>query len=210
MRIRGCLRQASNYRDTLNLPKSALANRSDRSRMTELVTKTGQDLYRWQADARKDQPACILHDGPPYANGDLHLGHALNKIIKDLINRFKVQVGERVNYIPGWDCHGLPIEHASLKRRAAAKKPAPETITERRDLARDLALEMIAKQKEQFRGFAVMADWDSDAGVYKTLSPDYVVRQLRVFARLLDKGLIFRQNRPVFWSPDSQTALAEG
>lgn len=201
-------RFAHTYSKTLNLPQSALANRSDRKRVPELLAKTGKELYIWQAEARKDLPEHIFHDGPPYANGDLHLGHALNKIVKDIINRYNVQVGRRVHYRPGWDCHGLPIELASLERLKKKKLKVPDSIPERRKLAHKLALEMISKQKAKFKEFGVMADWDNLT--YETLSPDYVVRQLRVFAKMMDRGLIFRQRKPVYWSPDSRTALAEG
>ncbi|PRT55177.1 Isoleucine--tRNA ligase, mitochondrial [Wickerhamiella sorbophila] len=201
-------RFAHTYSKTLNLPQSALANRSDRKRVPELLEKTGKSLYDWQAEVRKDQRAYILHDGPPYANGDLHLGHALNKVVKDIINRFNVQVGRRVHYQPGWDCHGLPIELASLERLKKKKHKVPDSVVERRENAQSLALEMVEKQKDKFRQFGVMADWDGLT--YRTLTPDYVARQLRVFAKMMDRGLIFRQRKPVYWSPDSRTALAEG
>lgn len=154
----------------------------------------------------------MLHDGPPYANGDLHMGHALNKILKDIINRHAVNSGFRVPYIPGWDCHGLPIEHAALKR--VKHRGRNLSAVQRRSLARNLALSMVARQQSAFRGFGVMADWSEQANsaeskTYLTLSPDYVVRELRVFAKLVSKGLVYRERKPVFWSVESGTALAE-
>lgn len=198
------MRESSSYSKTLNLPKSSLGNRSNPRRTSELIEITGTTLYKQQRKLL-DGPDTILHDGPPYANGALHLGHAMNKILKDFINRFNVLLGKRVLYIPGWDCHGLPIENASS---AKARKRGLRNLNnvERRKLARQFALEMIEEQKKGFRDFAIMTDWNS---IYRTLTVDYIVRQLRVFQTLLLRGLIFRDNKPVYWSVESGTALAE-
>lgn len=197
------------YSKTLQLPQTTLKNRPDRKETARSIERTGTELYKWQRENLDPQTERVFHDGPPYANGDLHLGHALNKVLKDIVNRYNIVRGRRVHYVPGWDCHGLPIELASLAR--ARKKHGSKvdyySIEKRRGMARSLALEMIDKQKAAFRQFCVMADWDGQ--VYRTLTNDYVVRQLRVFERMMQRGLISRQERPVYWSAESETALAE-
>lgn len=188
------------FAGTLNLPRSVLPNRSDRKRVPELLKKTGEELYSWQQKQFQDQKPWVLHDGPPYANGALHLGHAVNKVVKDLTNRYNVLAGRHVDYKPGWDCHGLPIELSSLK------KHRPKTSIERRKVARELATSMISRQMEGFKEFGVMANWDD---IYCTMDTRYVVRELRVLAELARKGLVFRERKPVYWSVESATALAE-
>lgn len=167
----------------------------------------------------------MLHDGPPYANGAVHVGHALNKVLKDLMIRWELSRGKRVHYRPGWDCHGLPIELKALQQpslpaqQAKAIKDAPGkeakaaadaarqmTATEIREVARKLASETIEMQKQSFREWGVMGEWDQP---YKTMSKDFEMRQLGVFREMVRKGLISRHHRPVYWSPSSRTALAE-
>jgi isoleucyl-tRNA synthetase len=145
-----------------------------------------------------------LHDGPPYANGPLHIGHALNKITKDIICRFEVAQNKKVSYVPGWDCHGLPIEVKALQaQKKDAAQTSPVTI---RKAARELATRTIEDQKRGFKEWAVMGDWDN---AYKTMERGFEIRQLEVFKSMFEKGLIYRQNKPVHWSPSSRTALAE-
>jgi isoleucyl-tRNA synthetase len=145
-----------------------------------------------------------LHDGPPYANGPLHAGHALNKITKDIICRYQVTQGKEVSYIPGWDCHGLPIEIKALQaQKKDASQTSPVTV---RAAARQLATRTIEDQKRGFKEWAVMGDWDN---AYKTMERGFEIRQLEVFKTMFEKGLIYRQNKPVHWSPSSRTALAE-
>lgn len=149
-------------------------------------------------------PTFTLHDGPPYANGPLHIGHALNKITKDIICRFQVGQGKKVSYIPGWDCHGLPIEIKALQaQKQDAAQSDPVSI---RKAARKLATKTIEEQKRGFKEWAVMGDWDN---AYKTMERGFELRQLEVFKAMFEKGLIYRQNKPVHWSPSSRTALAE-
>ena len=175
--------------------------RSDPKLDKELRARCTTELYTEQAK-REGLESFVLHDGPPYANGDLHMGHFLNKVLKDAINRYKILQGYNIDYTPGWDTHGLPIElkavsaqeseHASpLKIRATAKK---------------FALNAVQRQKESFQSWNVMADWDNS---YQTLDPSYEAEQLEVFKRMVDKGYIYRAKRPVHWSPVSRTALAE-
>lgn len=200
------------YGETLALPKTSYSAKPPTdSEAAELIKETGCDLYRWQAESLPKENQIIFHDGPPYANGGLHMGHALNKILKDIINRYNVMSGKRVNYIPGWDCHGLPIELEAIAR--ANKKLGKEatqnlSMEERRQLCRETALSVVDIQMDAFQNdFAVMADWEN--ATYKTLSPDYVIRQLKVFQQMMNRGLISRKDRPVYWSVESQTALAE-
>jgi isoleucyl-tRNA synthetase len=149
-------------------------------------------------------PTFTLHDGPPYANGPLHVGHALNKITKDIICRFEVTQGKKVSYIPGWDCHGLPIEIKALQaQKKDASQISPVGV---REAARKLATRTIEEQKRGFKEWAVMGDWDN---AYKTMEKGFEIRQLEVFKTMFEKGLIYRQNKPVHWSPSSKTALAE-
>ncbi|KZP15924.1 isoleucyl-tRNA synthetase [Athelia psychrophila] len=198
------------FTDTLLLPKTSFPLRVDLSN-GEFRKKTSEDLYKWQWENNQG-PLFVLHDGPPYANGHLHMGHALNKIIKDIINRYHVSLGQRVHYIPGWDCHGLPIENKALKDLGkSAHTLAPPEI---RSAARRTALEQIDVQREEFQQLGIMADWGQsiegkETGVYRTLDPAYEMRQLRVFQKMVEKGLIHRNHRPVYYSPSSRSALAE-
>lgn len=160
-------------------------------------------LYEWQAAHRPADKPFLLHDGPPYANGSLHVGHALNKILKDIILRVKVQQGHRVQYVPGWDCHGLPIELKALEAAGTDKSLSPVKI---RSSARELASKTVLSQMEEFRSYAVMADWE---GRWTTMDPEFEIRQLELFLTMVQRGLIYRKFKPVYWSPSSGTALAE-
>ncbi|KAF9226386.1 isoleucyl-tRNA synthetase [Gyrodon lividus] len=167
--------------------------------------KTCDDLYRWQAQNTQG-PLFVMHDGPPYANGHLHIGHALNKILKDIINRFHVSIGHRVHYFPGWDCHGLPIEMKALQDLKKDPHILPASII--RDAAKETAEHEMKIQKEEFEQFGIMADWSKES-TYRTLDHYYEMRQLRIFQQMVSKGLIYRDYRPVYFSPSSRSALAE-
>ncbi|ANB14101.1 isoleucine--tRNA ligase ISM1 [Sugiyamaella lignohabitans] len=204
------------YADTLALPSSTFKSIASAEDIERYIQETGQDLYQWQREnlSKNGEKEVVFHDGPPYANGDLHLGHALNKILKDIINRYHVVKGQKVSYIPGWDCHGLPNELAALekaKKKHGSKAVQSFTVQKKRELAYEHAMTMSLKQKEAFEGFAVMADWkqEGEKSIYRTLTTDYVLRQLVVFKNMVEKGLISRQERPVYWSVESGTALAE-
>ncbi|MGF1479430.1 MAG: isoleucine--tRNA ligase [Cyanophyceae cyanobacterium] len=145
----------------------------------------------------------VLHDGPPYANGSLHMGHALNKILKDIINKYKLLRGYKVRYVPGWDCHGLPIELKVLQKLKSKRNLTPLQL---RHQARDFALETITEQRTGFQRFGVWGDWQHP---YMTLQPEYEAAQIDVFGQMALKGYIYRGLKPVHWSPSSQTALAE-
>lgn len=190
------------YLKTLRLPKTAFSPKIPKdNERRDLIEKSGKNLYFWQADRPNFKKEFVLHDGPPYANGDLHLGHSLNKILKDIINRFELlHGGLKVNYRPGWDCHGLPIE---IKAIQGAGQLSP---VETRRLCRELASGMIEKQKEQFLDFGIMADFSKP---YVTMSHEYETAQLRIFLKLFENGLLSRQLKPVWWGCETQTALAE-
>jgi len=160
-------------------------------------------LYDWQRNELKDQESFVLHDGPPYANGDLHMGHAVNKILKDIILKQKILSKTKVHYKPGWDCHGLPIE---LKALSNHKNVSPLQI---RQKARKFAMEAIKKQKKSFESWGVTGNWQDDKQIYRTIEKDYIKNQLQMFLKMYERGLIYRDMKPVFWSPSSGTALAE-
>ncbi|UZQ56349.1 isoleucine--tRNA ligase [Trichothermofontia sichuanensis B231] len=147
----------------------------------------------------------VLHDGPPYANGALHMGHALNKILKDIINKYQLLRGRKVRYVPGWDCHGLPIELKVLQAMTPAERQA-STPLELRQRAKQYALEQVDAQRRGFKRYGIWGDWDHP---YLTLTPDYEAAQIDVFGQMVLKGYIYRGLRPVHWSPSSRTALAE-
>ncbi|KAM6128164.1 isoleucine--tRNA ligase, mitochondrial isoform 1-T1 [Pterocles gutturalis] len=200
-------RQDSQYRDTVLLPRTRFPSQlpGRLQPVTELETqqKCGfAELYAWQRQRKTKQEFC-LHDGPPYANGDPHVGHALNKILKDITNRFYMMRGYKVHYVPGWDCHGLPIELKALSEVKGAESLSPMEIRQR---AREFAERAIEKQKSAFIRWGVMADW---ANCYRTFDPKYEANQLRVFSKMYDKGFIYQDYKPVFWSPSAKTALAE-
>ncbi|PVH17580.1 isoleucine-tRNA ligase [Candidozyma duobushaemuli] len=194
--------RSSSYSKSLLLPKTEFSPRIPKgTERDDLLKECGKKLYIRQSDRSKTSSEFTLHDGPPYANGDLHLGHALNKILKDIINRFElINKGKRIHYRPGWDCHGLPIEMKAVK---GSTNLSPVEI---RKLCRELADSMIEKQREQFRDFAIMANFDEP---YVTMTHDYETAQLKIFLRLFENGLLSRQLKPVWWGCETQTALAE-
>ncbi|CAK9784570.1 mitochondrial putative Isoleucyl-tRNA synthetase [Cutaneotrichosporon oleaginosum] len=196
------------YSATLLLPKTDMPLRVKNPPATEdkFRHRTTDELYREQY-ASNEGPVFVLHDGPPYANGNLHMGHALNKILKDMINRYNVIRGRKVHYIPGWDCHGLPIEHKALA--ALGKSHTSLDPVSVRQEARKFALEAIDVQKAEMKQLGVMADWDNPDGVYRTLDHEYEIRQLKMLQMMVSKGFITHRLRPTYYSPSSRTALAE-
>lgn len=147
----------------------------------------------------------ILHDGPPYANGNLHIGHALNKVLKDIINKYQLLKGRKVRYVPGWDCHGLPIELKVLQelKTAEREKLTPLSLRKR---AAEFAKEAVNVQRASFKRYGVWGDWDKP---YMSLQPEYEAAQVKVFGEMMLRGHIYRGKKPVYWSPSSRTALAE-
>ena len=184
-------------------PKTAFPlYRKDPKSIESTIQKSSSytGLYELQSK-RKDSPQFILHDGPPYANGPPHVGHALNKILKDFVNRYKVLRGYRVHYRPGWDCHGLPIE-----QKASSSIPINAHPLTVRKVARDYAKSAIKTQEKVFRSWGVLGDWGRP---YLTMSREYESNQIDVFYNMYQQGCIYRSFKPVYWSPSSVTALAE-
>ena len=196
------------WSSTLFLPKSAFPPRALLADRPKYLKRCTDDLYAWQRSQRTG-PIFTLHDGPPYANGSLHVGHALNKILKDILCRYKLSQGYKVDYVPGWDCHGLPIELRAIEQHGGLKLEDKEQrlgAVSVRQAARELATSAIEEQKRAFRGWGIMADWDN---AWKTMDKGFEVQQLAVFTALVKKDLIYRRFKPVYWSPSSRTALAE-
>ena len=186
---------------TLRLPKSSLPPRPQLP--SPYLARCTDELYAWQSSLSQRKPF-VLHDGPPYANGSLHIGHALNKVLKDIVCRFQISQGKRVQYIPGWDCHGLPIEVKALQAlHKTHESLGPVAV---RQVARALAEKTVDEQKQGFKQWAVLGDWDQ---AYRTMDTDYILRQLDVFKAMVSRNLISRELKPIYWSPSSGTALAE-
>lgn len=193
------------YKDTLLMPKTRFEMRG------KLPTKEPNFQKRWKEseiyekmlENREGCEAFVLHDGPPYANGDIHLGHALNKILKDVIIRNRYMAGYKVPYVPGWDTHGLPIETAIQKLGHNRKEME---LSDFRKLCYDYALEQVDRQKKGFLSLGVVGDYDHP---YITLTKDFEAHQIEIFASMAMDGLIYKGLKPVYWSPSSETALAE-
>ena len=194
------------YKATLNLPKTAFPMKADLpTREPELIAHWQQtDLYGQIRNARAGGPHFLLHDGPPYANGDIHIGHALNKILKDIIVRTKTMQGFDCPYVPGWDCHGMPIEHQLFKELNLTKHQIAQTAF--REKARAYAQRYVDIQREQFKRLGVSGDWDHP---YLTMAKDYELTILRVFRELVERRYIYRGKKPVYWCATCETALAE-
>ncbi|HET7522152.1 MAG TPA: isoleucine--tRNA ligase [Bacillales bacterium] len=194
-----------NYKDTLLMPKTDFPMRGNLpNREPEIQKKWEQQhLYEKDLQRTKGRPSFILHDGPPYANGDIHIGHAENKILKDIITRFKSMNGFHSPYVPGWDTHGLPIEQQLAKKGVDRKKLS---VAEFRQMCADYALEQIDRQRSQFKRLGVRGDWDNP---YITLNNEYEAEQIKVFGEMAKKGYIYKDKKSVYWSPSSESALAE-
>ncbi|MBT2654292.1 isoleucine--tRNA ligase [Bacillus sp. ISL-18] len=193
------------YKDTLLMPKTEFPMRGNLpQREPDLQAKWEEmNIYQKVQDRTKGRPIFVLHDGPPYANGDIHMGHALNKILKDMIVRYKSMSGFHAPYVPGWDTHGLPIEQALTNKGVKRKEM---TIAEFRELCTKYALEQIDNQRTQFKRLGVRGDWENP---YITLKPEYEAQQIKVFGEMAKKGYIYKGKKPVYWSPSSESALAE-
>ena len=194
-------------KDTLNLPQTKYPMRGNLPQREPIRQKhwEKQDLYKKkQNNCTVDSPKFIIHDGPPFTNGNLHMGHALNKTLKDIILRYKAMQGFCTPYFPGWDCHGLPIEY-KVSKEFQKKKQTLSTL-EIRTSCSAFSEKYIATQKEEFVRLGIFADW---ANEYKTKDPAYEATILETFAHFVEKGLVYRSKKPVYWSIPCQTALAE-
>src|ERR1051325_1230139 len=190
------------YKDTLNLP------RTDFPMKAQLTVREPELLKMWDAtrlypqiqQSRQDRQLFVLHDCPPFANGDVHMGTALNKILKDFVVKSQSMLGKRAPYLPGWDCHGLPIEYKVVKE---SRGLSPLEVRKRSEA---FARKFIDIQREQFKRLGVFGEWENP---YLTLNPRYEAEILRAFAIFVEKGLVYESLKPVFWSSGAQTALAE-
>ena len=194
------------YQKTINLPKTSFSMRAGLAQKEPAYLKNWkeQGLYEKIREASKDKEQFILHDGPPYANGDIHIGHALNKILKDFIVKSKTMQGFDSLYIPGWDCHGLPIEHKLLKE--LKKHKSQVDCVEFRKGAHDYAMKYVGIQREQFKALGIFGEWDAP---YLTLDPEYEYWILKSLSELNSKGYVYRGLKPVNWCSRCETALAE-
>jgi isoleucyl-tRNA synthetase len=194
------------FASTILLPETGFSARANAIVREPEIQKFWKDydIYNKLSESAPKE-RYILHDGPPYANGDLHCGHALNKILKDFINRKQVLNGRQVHYIPGWDCHGLPIELKVLQAMKSKERQALTPIT-LREKAATFAKETVEQQSKSFQRYGVFGDFENP---YLTLQPEFEAAQIRVFGAMFQKGYIFRGRKPVHWSPSSRTALAE-
>ncbi len=194
------------YKDSINLPKTAFKMKAS------LPLKEPQRLDSWKEmglyekikDLRKDAEKFILHDGPPYANGNIHIGHALNKILKDIIIKYKTMEGFGTLYVPGWDCHGLPIE-INVEKQLGKKKLSLSKV-EIRENCREYAKKFVDIQKEEFKRLGIFGEWDEP---YLTTNPVYTSTIVREFGKFADSGNLYKQKKPIQWCASCRTALAE-
>ena len=210
---------ATDYRATLNLPDTPFPMRGDLPKREPAWAQNWaeQGLYKQLRMARHGQPLFVLHDGPPYANGKLHIGHALNKVLKDMIVKSRQLAGFDAQYIPGWDCHGLPIENA-IEKLHGKKLGAPTAAKEggtasaglgRADVqaeCRAYASEQIEQQREDFKRLGVLGDWERP---YRTMDPANDAGEIRAFKRVIERGFVYRGLKPVYWCFDCGSSLAE-
>ncbi|WP_342472892.1 isoleucine--tRNA ligase [Metasolibacillus sp. FSL H7-0170] len=193
------------YKETLLMPKTDFPMRGNLPANEPKIQErwNEQNIYQLVEERTKGRPHYVLHDGPPYANGDIHIGHALNKVLKDMIVRHRSMTGYNAPYVPGWDTHGLPIEQALTNKGVKRKEMS---VAEFRKLCEEYAYEQIDNQREQFKRLGVRGDWENP---YITLKPEFEARQIEVFGKMAEKGYIYKGLKPVYWSPSSESALAE-
>ncbi len=196
----------ADYKDTLNLPKTDLPMRANLAGREPAILERWdkEDLYGQIRTAAADRPKFVLHDGPPYANGDIHLGHALNHVLKDMIVKSRCLAGFDAAFIPGWDCHGLPIEHQVERKQGKVGEKLDARAF--RKACREYATTQISRQRIDLKRLGVLGDWDAP---YLTMDPRYEAEQLRAFAKLVERGLVYRGYKPVHWCMDCRSALAE-
>ena len=192
-------------KDTLLMPNTKFPMRGNLpNKEPEFLKRWDEmDLYNKILEKNAGKPSYVLHDGPPYANGNIHIGHALNKILKDFIVKYKNMNGFVSPFVPGWDTHGLPIEQV-LVNNGVDRKSMP--ANKFRNKCKDYALKQVDKQRADFKKLGVLGDWDNP---YLTLDPKFEAEQIRVFGKMVDKGYIYKGLKPIYWSPSSESALAE-
>ncbi len=196
------------YNATINLPKTDFPMRAGLpKREPEFLAsweQGGNELYHQLMEKNDGKPMFVLHDGPPYANGNLHMGHALNKVLKDFIVRYKNMAGFKAPYIPGWDTHGLPIERQAIKAFGLDREKA--SVVEFRQKCEEFARSHVDTQREQFRRLGVLGHWENP---YLTLTHDFEAKQIEIFGEMAKRGYIYKGQKPVYWCPKDETALAE-
>src|SRR2546426_3240880 len=193
---------SQNYKETLNLPRTEFPMKANLAAREPELLKMWEEtrLYQQIQKAREDRELFVLHDGPPFANGAVHMGTALNKILKDFVVKSQTMLGKRAPYVPGWDCHGLPIEYKVVKE---SRGLSPLEVRKKSEA---FARKFINIQREQFKRLGVFGDWENP---YLTMDPKYEAEILRAFAVFVEEGLVYQSKKPVFWSTGAQTALAE-
>src|SRR5688572_12371026 len=201
--------KAGGYKDTLNLPQTPFPMEAKlvQNEPARLAKWQQQDLYTKVQQSRAGADAWVLHDGPPFANGDIHIGHVINKTLKDVFIRFRTMRGFQTPYVPGWDCHGLPIEHKIQEELKKEGKQFREmSVVDVRKRCFAYADKYAKVQAEQFQRLGILGDWEKP---YLTMAPPYEACTLEVFARFVEAGLVYKQLKPVPWSVANQTALAD-
>src|SRR4026209_1624267 len=193
---------SQNYKNTLNLPRTEFPMKANLAAREPEMLRASEEtrVYQQIQKARAKSELFVLHDGPPFANGDVHMGTALNKILKDFVVKSQTMLGKRAPYVPGWDCHGLPIECKVVKE---SRDLAPLEVRRRCEA---FARKFVNIQREQFKWLGVFGDWEHP---YLTMDPKYEAEILRAFAVFVENGLVYEAQKPVFWSTGAQTALAE-
>ena len=194
------------YKETLNLPETAFPMKANLTQREPEILKLWEEgrVYEKLQQKNRGQKTYMLHDGPPYANGHIHMGHALNKILKDIIVKFKTMQGFYAPFVPGWDCHGLPIELQVDKNLGEKKEKIG--ILEKRRLCRDYASEFVSIQREEFKRLGVFGDWSAP---YLTMTNSYEGAIVDEFMKFVKEGSVYRGKKPVHWCPSCVTALAE-
>ena len=198
--------EKKDYGKTLNLPKTDFSMRANLPQNEPKIKERVFDQHLYEKCLKKNEGKTpfVLHDGPPYANGEIHIGHALNKILKDTINRYKNLRGYYTPYVPGYDTHGLPTEKRAIQVLGLNRDEI--SVTKFRNTCRDFALSFVEKQSEGFKRLGVLGDWDNP---YITLKPEFEAKQIGVFGKMYEKGYIYKGLKPVYWCTDCETALAE-
>ena len=193
------------YKDTLLMPNTSFSMRGNLPENEKLMREKWEklDLYNKIVEKNKNNQPFVLHDGPPYANGNIHIGHAMNKILKDFVNRYKMMEGFDTRFVPGWDTHGLPIETAVTNSGIDRKSMSKQDF---RKLCLEYAIKQVNKQMADFKSLNIIGDWEHP---YITYQKEFEAKQIEVFAEMARQGLIFKGLKPVYWSPSSESALAE-
>lgn len=195
------------YKNTLNLPKTDFSMQAGLPKREPEMLKDWEEkkIYEKLMEKNEGKPLYVLHDGPPYANGDIHLGTALNKTLKDFIVRYKNMAGFKAPYVPGWDTHGLPTE-LKARKKAGVENSTTISDVELRKICREFALKYLDDQRNQFKRLGGIAEWDNP---YITLTRDFEAKQIEIFSEMASKGFIYKGMKPVYWCPECETALAE-